>query len=1663
MRASKKSLPVFRLKLVALAIAACFSPCAFANPVGPSVVNGAASFAVNGNTLTVTNTPGAIVNWQQFNIGAGQTTQFIQQSAQSSVLNRVIGPDPSQILGILQSNGRVYLINPSGILFGAGAVVDVGGLIASTLNITNADFLMNRMSFNGNSGTSVVNQGTITTPFGGSVYLIGNNVSNEGVITTPQGAVVLAAGNSVSMVNTVTPHVSVTVSAPAGGQAVNLGQVTAQGGSINIYASLIKQQGLLSADSASVNAQGQIVLSASQTVEVAAGSSTSAANSNGVGGTVQILGNQVNVAGAVDASGSAGGGTILVGGDFQGKNAAVQNAANTTVASTATLKADALVNGNGGKVVVWADGTTSYNGAITAKGGALGGNGGNVEVSGKGVLDFKGTVNTLAPNGTGGSLLLDPFALCISSTACAYWDVVTGTYTSPSSSMTGLTLKALVAANGATTVRTSGYGGGHLLVSDSIVFTPGELSGGKTLTLQADNGELAFRNTTIDATGGSGALNLNLISTGHPAYGGWIGIDSSTIMTNGGNIYINAPGGVSIGTGYVNGPTAASTVATAGGNISIVAANVEVGSPWSTGTNISTGNGNVSITTNAVFGGGNSASILAGKSMVVYGGTAVNWGTGSLVVNGVTDPISSGAGALTIPSNQYWGANTNGALPLSSFAGNFSGTSIVDPMAGGGTMTWSITVNATGQVTMTGSGPNTNNQGIGQLYPLSNGTFMIHFPGGLTVWGSVDPATGTLTGIWGVNGNTLGQQGSVPQGMNWGTFTSVAGGGMLQQLCTLNPALCSPTVITPPTPPVNPGTSILDNNTAIADLTFSGGLNAEGGTMWITYDDVRESRDEARKAEREKDAAEERVKTAKTPKEKEDAKKHLASKTAEVELKKADASIRETESEVRAANEEVRAAKTPEDRMRAENRKSVAESKRAEAEVKKADAEVKQAEAEAKHAEGPAARAAAESKKQAAESKRAEAEVKKAEVDAKKAETELKQVEAAAGANEVPQAEVETKKAEVAVMKAEAEMKQAEAEAKTAKDPEAKALAETKLAAAEVKKAQAEAKQAEAEVKQEEAKTGDAGVPADQRKVEAKKAEAEVKQAEAETKQAKLEEKSAKDPEAKSKSEETVAKAEAKQAEAEAKAAKIKADEAKDSPEARHEAEAKQANAEAKKAEVEAKTARDDGGRSQAEAKRAAAEAKRAESEEQVAREEVKRARDEEREAKTPESKYVASKKIEASEARAAAKREEAAVKRAESEMKRVEAEVKQAEIDVKEAATPEQRASAEKRIAEKRNEFATKRGEVAEKSRRAESVKELAESKESEFKETKQRRDDIAETAFAGIDVKAMSKDRVQDAMAARHEFMKDTLAPALTLLKRDPNAGIKACVEGGGEVCIKSSSQVPAYIANPAVEVRPRVQLPPLAVPAVSFLPQIQRKIAVVVGNNAYQDPNLPSLNGAIRDADAIANVFQEKMGYEVRVVHNGTRADIISALNKVADEVGSNDSVVLYYAGHGYQDDATKVGYWIPSDASTRNADNWITSSEINKMLTNIPAKQLMLVSDSCYSGALTNEQKVTGNALNAAKAEDILAKRSVIVMSSGGDEPVFDEGREGHSSFTWHLMDKLNKVEKFDSGADVFASVKQGLAQDGLVQTPQYGASLTAGHAVGGDYLYEVRQY
>lgn len=295
-----------RLKLIAVLIATALgvSP-AWANPSNPTVVHGSASFNQAGNTLTVTNTPNAIINWNSFSIGQNEITRFVQQSNASAVLNRVTGQDPSQILGQLQSNGQVFLINPNGVLFGQGARVDVAGLVASSLDISNEDFLAGRLKFagKGNEG-AVKNGGNITTSSGGQVILIAPDVENSGIIVSPEGEVILAAGHSVELAHTDNPALRVAITALAG-KAVNLGQIMAAGGKVGMYAGAVQQSGLISASSAEAKG-GRIFLKGSQSTRLDAGSVTEADGATGGGSVLALSDGRTEVHGNITANGGNG-------------------------------------------------------------------------------------------------------------------------------------------------------------------------------------------------------------------------------------------------------------------------------------------------------------------------------------------------------------------------------------------------------------------------------------------------------------------------------------------------------------------------------------------------------------------------------------------------------------------------------------------------------------------------------------------------------------------------------------------------------------------------------------------------------------------------------------------------------------------------------------------------------------------------------------------------------------------------------------------------------------------------------------------------------------------------------------------------------------------------------------------------------------------------------------------------------------------------------------------------------------------------------------------------------------------------------------------------------------------------------------------------------------
>jgi filamentous hemagglutinin family protein len=171
-----------------------------AGPAGGSVVAGSANISQSGPVTNINQSSNrAIINWQSFSVGAKETVNFHQPSAASATLNRVIGNETSVISGALNANGQVFIVNSAGVLFSKGAQVNVGGLVASTLDIANTDFMTGKFTFSGTSSASVINQGRIKARPGGYVALLGKTVSNDGVISARLGTVSMTSGDKITL------------------------------------------------------------------------------------------------------------------------------------------------------------------------------------------------------------------------------------------------------------------------------------------------------------------------------------------------------------------------------------------------------------------------------------------------------------------------------------------------------------------------------------------------------------------------------------------------------------------------------------------------------------------------------------------------------------------------------------------------------------------------------------------------------------------------------------------------------------------------------------------------------------------------------------------------------------------------------------------------------------------------------------------------------------------------------------------------------------------------------------------------------------------------------------------------------------------------------------------------------------------------------------------------------------------------------------------------------------------------------------------------------------------------------------------------------------------------------------------------------------------------
>ncbi len=411
-----------RIGVVICCLGALTSPGAYANPQGGKVISGNAEIAEALGKLTVSQgSSKAIIEWESFSIDAGEITQFIQPGASATALNRVMGASPSLLNGILQANGNVWLINQNGVLVGPNGLVDVGGFMASTLNIDNDDFLRGGdVMLHGKSQASVQNFGTIKAA-SGDIFLVGRNVENHGTLGAFEGTVGLAAGDSVLIKSKGAGDERVFVSAGEG-RITNTGEIRGVMAELkahgNAYALAINNPGVVRATGTSQQG-GRVFLKAADGQVVSTGE-ISAVNADGSGGTVEIVNGagEINIGGILSATGRSGrGGAVNIsGGGVNILSNAVVEANGTsggsieiggtagksvTVAEGAMLSASGTANSggrievNGGEVIVYRNSTLSANGEI---------NGGSVAMSGSSRVALDGAISVKGTTGVGGNV-----------------------------------------------------------------------------------------------------------------------------------------------------------------------------------------------------------------------------------------------------------------------------------------------------------------------------------------------------------------------------------------------------------------------------------------------------------------------------------------------------------------------------------------------------------------------------------------------------------------------------------------------------------------------------------------------------------------------------------------------------------------------------------------------------------------------------------------------------------------------------------------------------------------------------------------------------------------------------------------------------------------------------------------------------------------------------------------------------------------------------------------------------------------------------------------------------------------------------------------------------------------------------------------------------------
>lgn len=734
-----------------------------AHPSKLSVVSGSAEVLSDALTQEIRVSDKAILEWDTFSIGSKEVLCYIQPSSMSVALNRVVTGAPSELLGRLEANGKVYLINPNGVLIGKDAYIKTAGFLASTLDLSDTEFLEGKdLSFKGKSNAPLIHLGNIECTLG-DVALFAKTIEQQGDIQASRGTVFLGCGSEIYLkpegekrlfirCSSFSDLEETAVGLNLDGKIASLrSEIQAEGNPYgraihqkgSIQATGLQQEGgrvFLVAECGEIQVQGEIV-----------------GREGEKGGIIHLCGPRVSIleGARIDVSAPQGRGCIVIGKAFSGLKQEMIETQHILIADEAVILADALEFGDAGKVIVSAQESTDFQGLIFSRGGRFGGNGGFVEVSGK-RLNYQGLADCTACSGKTGTVLMDPTSIIV---ATPDMNVLISPTIQPTASPSQISPASLVGQLAMSNVlvqpSTAGVGPGDITVNEDVMY-----SSANSLTLSNQN---------LIGSGNTGRITISpAVSINNTGTGDIRLLSVDTISVQGivqamdGEVELEAAGGVFVGGNLYNSSGPAGVVGSGTNRVSVTTTGLN--------SDIIVRGGNMMSQPSLILSGTGHVSITSGRDVIVQGDTdsssaSISSPLGGVIVSAARDVLvlggagnmaeagilSAGNAGLRVDAGRdliMFGGGTNSGSEIFarddaivniggniSAASGASGAAVLLSTFDQG----SLRITASGNIMALG----TNSDAVNFLVPLGNGGLSIWAGGNISLDHSLVSQTGT--------------------------------------------------------------------------------------------------------------------------------------------------------------------------------------------------------------------------------------------------------------------------------------------------------------------------------------------------------------------------------------------------------------------------------------------------------------------------------------------------------------------------------------------------------------------------------------------------------------------------------------------------------------------------------------------------------------------------------------------------------------------------------------------------------------------------------------------------------------------------------------------------------------------------------------------------------